>query len=208
MVRNRKRPRRQPASRGRNAERRTYGTDRRQSRNHAAIEDAKGSIKGRDLEHIVLEQGVTKKTFERARADLVRDKRIARHGGNEHQREIRWELLVSVVLSPTSPETTMETETIPLSDTLGAQNQWLTAPQPRPNPVPWQLLLWAGILRLWADAGAGRRVCSRVEVSATRKAYASDLRDFSAWCDRHDPDAMPASPQTAMLLFYGVSRQG
>lgn len=55
-----------------------------------AINDAGGDILGKELDRIITDAGVTRKTYERARADLVRDRKIERRGGNRYQRDLHW----------------------------------------------------------------------------------------------------------------------
>ncbi len=58
-----------------------------------AVDGAGGDILGKELDRIVTEAGVSKRTYERARADLVRDRKIERRGGNRFQPELRWSSL-------------------------------------------------------------------------------------------------------------------
>lgn len=57
-----------------------------------ALNGANGEIAGRELDGAMRDAGISEGTYKRARAALVRDGKLERHGGNRHQRELRWAL--------------------------------------------------------------------------------------------------------------------
>lgn len=77
-----------------------------------AINDAGGDILGKELDRIITDAGVTRKTYERARAALVRDRKIERRGGNRYQRDLRW-----ATLGHDGPKNKYMAETTTLAET-------------------------------------------------------------------------------------------
>ncbi len=59
----------------------------------SAIEAANGEIAARELDRLMRDAGIARVTYERARAALARDDKIARRGGNRYQPEMRWALV-------------------------------------------------------------------------------------------------------------------
>lgn len=53
-----------------------------------------------------------------------------------------------------------------------------------------------------------RSYLSNVRSESTRLAYASDWKDFSAWCQKHGVVALPAAPQTVMLYLGSLGAAG
>lgn len=62
-------------------------------------------------------------------------------------------------------------------------------------------LLVVGEPALIAAAEQAKTYARNARAEATRRAYASDLRDFLDHCDRHTRSALPAMPQTVALYL-------
>ncbi len=61
--------------------------------------------------------------------------------------------------------------------------------------------LLVGERALVAAAEQAKAYARNARAEATRRAYASDLRDFVDYCDRHGRSAQPAMPQTVALYL-------
>ena len=55
---------------------------------------------------------------------------------------------------------------------------------------------------------AAREFAQAAKSRATRRAYASDLRDFDAWCAAHQRAPLPAEPATVALYVTHLARSG
>lgn len=61
---------------------------------------------------------------------------------------------------------------------------------------------------LWRLAEAARSYAGRSKASNTWRAYSSDWRQFSAWCEELSLIAMPASPETVTLYVVHLAQRG
>jgi hypothetical protein len=55
---------------------------------------------------------------------------------------------------------------------------------------------------------AAREFTQAAKSEATRRAYASDLRDFDSWCATQRRAPMPAEPETVALYITHLARSG
>ncbi|MGD0448900.1 MAG: site-specific integrase [Candidatus Dormibacteria bacterium] len=55
---------------------------------------------------------------------------------------------------------------------------------------------------------AAREFAQAAKSEATRRAYASDLRDFDSWCATQRRSPMPAEPETVALYITDLARSG
>jgi site-specific recombinase XerD len=55
---------------------------------------------------------------------------------------------------------------------------------------------------------AAQEFAQAAKSEATRRAYASDLRDFDAWCRREKRAALPATPETVALYVTQLAQTG
>ena len=55
---------------------------------------------------------------------------------------------------------------------------------------------------------AAREFAQAAKSEATRRAYASDLRDFDSWCASQRRSPMPAEPETVALYITDLARSG
>jgi len=65
--------------------------------------------------------------------------------------------------------------------------------------------LTPAVLSLEEAAGGYARASKS---AATRKAYQTDAADFTAWCDRHGLEALPASVSTVAAYLAGLAKEG
>jgi integrase len=61
---------------------------------------------------------------------------------------------------------------------------------------------------LYETAQAAHRYMEQAQAQATRRAYASDWRDFSQWCDRNGLASLPATPSTVALYLTSLAKPG
>jgi site-specific recombinase XerD len=81
----------------------------------------------------------------------------------------------------------------------GSENALVPTPGPKPQAGP-------NSLEVAAEAAAEFIAASKAR--ATREAYASDWRDFEAWCDAHGLPTSPAAPQTVALYLSALASSG
>lgn len=63
-------------------------------------------------------------------------------------------------------------------------------------------------LSLEQAAGAASAFVQASKSAATRKAYQADARDFSAWCQRHGLDPLPATVDTVAAYLASLATSG
>src|SRR5690349_16711891 len=71
-------------------------------------------------------------------------------------------------------------------------------------PVPIHTTPTDLLARELEDEARGYRNAARA--SNTRRAYASDWRAFTAWCDAHRLGALPAEPSAVVLYITDMAR--
>ncbi len=61
---------------------------------------------------------------------------------------------------------------------------------------------------LYATAQAAQEYMDQAKAKATRRAYASDWRDFERWCGRNGLASLPATPSTVALYLTSLAKPG
>jgi hypothetical protein len=74
-------------------------------------------------------------------------------------------------------------------------------PTPGPKPEAGQKSIEVAV-----EAAAGFIAASKAD--ATRRAYASDWRDFAAWCADHGQNELPAAPATVAAYLSALASAG
>jgi integrase len=59
---------------------------------------------------------------------------------------------------------------------------------------------------LYETAQAAQKYMDQAKAKATRRAYASDWRDFEQWCGRNGLTSLPATPSTVALYLTSLAR--